>query len=181
MESFRENGEGEAASCQAPADSVEAQGWRRPWFPWAIGIGLVLAGAAVSWVASYLALRPYLGGPPADRQAPRPKDLADRAAVGAPWLHGQAVPGQQVTLTWELTNTGESTWSVVDYRLVPEGAGLPIVPLPREVRPAGVVQVNIWLTVPAVAGLWEPAWVLTGPEGQVPGGRLRATFRVGGN
>lgn len=103
---------------------------------------------------------------------------AEQALVVAEPQAATATTGGQVTLTWELINAGEAAWTVDLYRFIPVGSAVgPVLPLPFAIEPGTRAKVRTTLTVPVTPGLWQPSWVLTGPSGPVPGGRISA--RVG--
>jgi hypothetical protein len=164
-----------------PREDLESggrQGWAKPWLPWAIGLGLLVAGVAVGWLSTYAALRPLLGGPAPKAPSPKPAPAAEEARVADAVSGGRAAVGDQVDVTWEVTNTGGTSWAPDSYRFVPEDERASVLPLPRTVSPGSVVTVRALLTVPEVTGSWQPTWALTGPKGPVPGGRLAVTVAV---
>jgi len=169
-----------AAPRPSPPPTPQEPRWR----PWAVAAALLAAGGLVGWLATSALLQAVLptGGPSTQAATPapaRPGEGPERAAVGPPTASGPGIPGQTVTLTWLVDNTGESIWSSDLYRYEPEAEGLPVVSLraPR-VGPGQTVTAQATATVPTVLGTWEPAWHLTGPQGKVPGGRLTATVTV---
>lgn len=153
-------------------------GRQRPWVPWAVGGGLVAAGLLIGWGAPMLALGRFMPGPAPARTIV--KQVPTGAQVmGAPDL--DAAPGEQIELTWGVTNTGIKVWETHAYWFAPvQGEGAPVISLPFEVAPwtPKPVPLRTRVTVPAVAGIWQPVWELRGPAGPVPGGRLTATIRV---
>lgn len=163
---------------EAAAGDHPAEGWRRPWMPWAVGLGLVLLGAAVGWVSSFLALRPLMGAPVPVQGKPRPPVLAEAAVAEELLPLGPAAPGEQVSVTWQVINSGGVVWPVDLYRFVPDDEQMPVIPLPHTVSPGERVTIRTLLTLPAATGTWKPAWALTGPKGEVPGGRLSVIVAV---
>lgn len=94
-----------------------------------------------------------------------------------------AAPGEDVELQWRVANTGQTTWTPDDYRFVPGGADLPVLPLPMRVKPGDSVTVRAEVTTPLTAGDWKVFWLLTGTDASgndrlVTGGRLDAEVTV---
>ncbi|HWI64084.1 MAG TPA: hypothetical protein VNT75_19780 [Symbiobacteriaceae bacterium] len=161
-----------------PKRTPDDEGWRRPWVPWAVGGGLLAAGMLIGWLAPMLALRSHMPAPVPARGSVKAVPSGARV-VGAPEV--DAAPGEQLELTWQVTNTGIGVWETHAYRFMPvQGEGAPVISLPFEVAPwtTEPVTLKTRVTAPAQAGTWQPVWELRGPAGPVPGGRLTATVRV---
>lgn len=156
----------------------EAETWPR-WAPWAIGIGLLLLGFATGWCAIYLALEPYLGTPALVEPGQPVRVLHDGALVVAVPPTRRVAPGEQVTLVWEVSNIGDTTWVVDRYRFVPAATELAVLSLPQSIGPGETALVFARLTPVPRGETLRPAWTLTGPVGAVPGGRLVATVLIG--
>lgn len=164
--------------------------WRATvWWPRAVGLSLLTAGVLVGWLTVGLAVKAMVGDrdltPVRPAAAPADQAMVDGTAAAS------GSPGGQVRLRWVVTNTGEVTWKAVTHRFAPEGSntGLPVLPLPgrpglpaeaaRQVPPGAGVEVEAFIDIPAGApGNWQPAWILTGPDGPVEGGRLSAAITV---
>jgi hypothetical protein len=77
-------------------------------------------------------------------------------------------PGETFTKTWQLRNDGTCTWGA-GYSLVfftgDQMDGPDVVPLPEEVAPGGVVDLNVVLVAPAAAGTYRGEWILRNAGG----------------
>lgn len=169
--------EPEAEEAPAPRD------WRRErWVPWAVSLSLVLLGFAIGYIPAAIVLRPAFKVPVPARAGKnvRIRTGPDRAQVLGIAPAVRATAGEQVTISWTVANTGESTWTVDGYRFVPADAeSTPVLALGQTADPGEQVEVRANLTPPAdFAGTWTPSWTLTGPKGPVPGGELRAQVEV---
>jgi hypothetical protein len=153
--------------------------------PWAVGIGLVLAGALIGAFSLQILAREVTtslgsGVKPAAKSCARPAPgTPNTVALLGPEPVATAAPGEQVDLDWVVKNTGATLWCHDRYRFDPaEAAGLPVFPLPRDLGQAEVTTVHVRVTAPATAGTWSPAWDLTGPDGKVEGGQVTAQIYV---
>ncbi len=81
----------------------------------------------------------------------------------------QFKPGEAFVKTWQLKNTGTSTWNS-QYSLVyssGEQMGAPAsIPLSSETPPGGTADVSANLTAPGTAGSYFGFWMLRGPSGK---------------
>jgi hypothetical protein len=84
----------------------------------------------------------------------------------------QFTPGEAFVKTWQLKNTGTSTWTP-QYALVyssGEQMGAPAsIPLSGETSPGGTLDVTANLTAPQAAGSYFGFWMLRGPSGKLFG------------
>ncbi|HYF78957.1 MAG TPA: NBR1-Ig-like domain-containing protein, partial [Symbiobacteriaceae bacterium] len=184
--------DGSAAAALPPRPGADEQraaeeGWQRPWVPWAIGVGLLLAGAVIGWILPSVVLRPILGEmAPTGKKNERGRAEA-KAVVGAAFAY--AAPGEQVELTWQIRNTGEETWTSGEYFFLPvsrQGARVINLPEPVDpdedepdgIEPGELLRLSALVQASPDAGTWRLAWELHGPDGPVPGGRLTAEIRV---
>jgi hypothetical protein len=175
---------GEAKQAAPGRRDGQGQSWRRPWLPWAVGLGLLLLGAFVGWASSYLALRPLLGLPAGTPRSPgkvTPAGEGARVAAILPSASAapvSAAPGEQVILSWQVWNTGGAAWAADSYRFTLNDARSGVIPLPHAVPPGESVTIVAVVTVPHVSAAWQPTWQLTGERGPVPGGTLSASLQV---
>ncbi len=144
------------------------------WPRWATALCLLLGSSLLSALSFHIFVGPHWGKPVPFRAAPGGNPNAPEGArVAVPASGPPAAPGEWITVTWEVTNTGESIWAVDLYYFAPAGDGLPVIPLPRSVMPGEEVTVRAELAVPEGLSVWEPVWHLKGRRGQVEGGTLR--------
>jgi N-acetylmuramoyl-L-alanine amidase/LysM repeat protein len=96
--------------------------------------------------------------------------------------HAAVPPGQTVTKTWKIANTGTTTWDG-SYRLVAQpGGNLPgtgSVALPS-VSPGSTVMVSTAITAPTAPGDYSETWRLTAADGHAFGDPLWAEITVPG-
>jgi hypothetical protein len=137
--------------------------------------GLVLVGFLAGWSGLWLATRRIVGTPAAVR---KPKPTFDQAEVVSRPYSPWTAAGEEVELSWELDNTGDTTWTTDDYRFVPARDDLPVLSVPAAVLPGKHVRVKALLTAPETAGTWNVSWTLTGATRQVPGGHIDADVSV---
>lgn len=152
--------------------------WREgPWAVVALSLGIFVLGAALSWGSLRLTVWPWLtepAGRPAENQ---PRVIVEPGADSGMAVRTTPLPpptpsGAQIAVTWVVTNTGGSLWTVDGYRFVPEGEDAPVLSLPASMAPKTDETIRAFLTVPPINGIWEIAWTLVGPKGPVPGARL---------
>lgn len=141
---------------------------------WAAGLGFLLAGILLGLNLIPWLLGPYLGSPyalPAGAVS-----APDRATLADFPLPVRGAPGAEIAVDWLVTNAGGKVWTPGDYRFLPGGSGLPVLPLPRPVPPGRSVRVRLRLTVgPELVGR-TLRWSLRGPRHPVPGGDLELTI-----
>lgn len=84
----------------------------------------------------------------------------------------QFKPGEAFIKTWQLKNTGTSTWTP-QYALVyssGEQMGAPAsIPLSSTTPPGGTADISANLTAPQTAGSYFGFWMLRGPSGKLFG------------
>ena len=87
------------------------------------------------------------------------------AALPSP---NQFVPNQHFYLTWQIKNTGSSTWSG-KYRFhYSEGIQLAdqtVYEITGTVEPGGILTVTMPATAPSTLGTYKTVWVLENPNG----------------
>lgn len=97
---------------------------------------------------------------------PGASNLKDLAMWVAQTVQDDTVfaPGQQFNMTWQIKNVGTSTWTA-NYRLrFYSGNAFGTtkeVLLGKEVKPGEVVEVNVAMKAPVVAGDYRSDWVLS--------------------
>ncbi|HMN12291.1 MAG TPA: NBR1-Ig-like domain-containing protein [Bellilinea sp.] len=79
-------------------------------------------------------------------------------------------PGQQFTLTWQVKNTGTTTWTtayMLRYYLNDPALrmGAPDQHLSKEVKPGEIIDLTLNLTAPTAQGNHGVIWVLTNKDG----------------
>ena len=81
-------------------------------------------------------------------------------------------PGASFVKTWQIRNTGTTTWTT-GYQLVfssgSQLSGPSAVALPHSVAPGQTVDISVTLTAPANAGKYRGYWMLKADTGQLFG------------
>ena len=93
--------------------------------------------------------------------------------------HATVSPGQTVVKTWEIANTGTTSWDG-SYHLTRQGGNLPgtaSVPLPP-VAPGTMTTVSASVTAPSSPGDYSATWRLTAADGHIFGDPLWAEITV---
>jgi hypothetical protein len=150
---------------------------RLRWPAWATGLSIFLVSGLVGAAGPFYVVRRFWGEVEAKGPNPRLHGRAE-ARVGA--IPEMAVDvGEQVEILWLVTNIGEATWTVDRYRFISHD-DLPVLSLPHTVEPGETAVARAVVAVPRSSRVWRPVWVLTGPDGPVPGGTLTARITVRG-
>lgn len=79
-------------------------------------------------------------------------------------------PGQTFTMTWQLKNTGATTWSTkysFRYFFSDPTARFSAsdITLPKEVKPGETANISLQMTAPTTPGEYTSSWVLTNQDG----------------
>lgn len=77
-------------------------------------------------------------------------------------------PGEEITVTWTIENTGTTTWTTDYYIEFDSGEQMgaeDVVYLPYSVPPDTNVQISVVLTAPSTAGEYESDWNLVNSSG----------------
>lgn len=80
----------------------------------------------------------------------------------------QFLPGQHFMLTWQLKNTGTSTWSGKYTFRYSDGVQLADqndFVISDVIEPGGILTVTMPATAPGAEGTYQTTWVLTNPDG----------------
>lgn len=104
-------------------------------------------------------------------QSSQPEPCQDRASfVGETIPDGTHFrPDESFTKSWRLRNSGSCVWSREYVLFAFAGAALPApasVPLPVEVRPGLVVEIEVPMQAPAEPGLYTVYWALRDAAGR---------------
>jgi hypothetical protein len=99
--------------------------------------------------------------------------------------YSEVESGEEITKTWRIRNNGTTTWStdyVIEFEKG-EKLGAPTqLPLPKEVKPGGMVDISIDFTVPAATGEYSSYWILKNEDNEKVGveeeGKYLSLFMV---
>lgn len=92
-------------------------------------------------------------------------------------------PGQSITKTWRVQNTGTCTWSTA-YKIIyayGDAMGGQATALTASVAPGATIDVSVVMTAPTKAGKAEGTWRLANDKGQPFGTVLTIVINVGGS
>jgi hypothetical protein len=92
-------------------------------------------------------------------------------------------PGQSITKTWRVQNTGTCTWSTA-YKIIfayGDAMGGQATALSASVAPGATIDVSVVMTAPTKAGKAEGTWRLANDKGQPFGTVLTIVINVSGN
>lgn len=165
--------------------------------PWLLAAGCIGTGFAAGYLGAHYLVRPIMGEARAVAAVrfERPQEGEARARIAYGPETKLVRPNQPVRLEWILVNEGRQTWTAETHRFEPAAPDLPMLGLwapdvmpglavktrSRQgwVHPGESVHVQVEVWAPE-SGLGTYRWVLTGPDGPVPGGYLEAILTVGG-
>jgi len=91
-------------------------------------------------------------------------------------------PGQAMTKTWRVQNTGTCTWST-SYKIIyafGNAMGGQATALPASVAPGGTVDISVAMVAPTTAGDATGTWRLANATGSPFGTQLTIVIKVGG-
>jgi hypothetical protein len=115
--------------------------------------------------------------------APRPGGTVDNSVMASETIPdgSQFQPGAAFVKTWRFLNNGSTTWTR-GYELVHVGDNLmgavSPVPVPFDVPPNQVVDINVNMTAPNQAGAYRGYWRIRNSQGEFFGDRVWVEIAV---